>query len=366
MQDLTKQHAFARLDVVRGLAALTVLAAHAHQVFFLRILGPGAPSSILSSALSRHAVLIFFLLSGNLITRSIMLNIRRNGQFAIGEYVASRFARIYPPLLGSIGICLMVWLAIKLFNLPGAVAYGQPGDLARVRDAYTIHVSDIFGALLMRGGLLEANGALWSLFVEVQTYALAMMIATLAAPNWLTRICAALIGVICLQLLRTQYFFVIIWFLGAATYFWVPPRIPALLSTLALGAAIIAVAVMQPALLGPQADTAAGQGVQFLCCLVYCLLLFALPPRLTYPPALIATGNFSYSLYIIHFPMLLLALSLCQDWAGHSLARTAAVFACAIIAIVSTAIPFARFFEQQDKVKRFLLGNARPFAPKQR
>lgn len=59
MKDLTRQHAHARLDVARGLAALVVFLAHLCSVFFLRLVGLENLLGKILSVLSRHAMLVF-------------------------------------------------------------------------------------------------------------------------------------------------------------------------------------------------------------------------------------------------------------------------------------------------------------------
>ncbi|MBK9237042.1 MAG: hypothetical protein IPO19_14005 [Rhodoferax sp.] len=76
---------------------------------------------ILGSA-GRHAVLVFYLLSGFLIVQSIGHNIRTHGVFAGRSYFFSRLARLYPPLLLAIvSTTLVAWL-INGLALNGSVS----------------------------------------------------------------------------------------------------------------------------------------------------------------------------------------------------------------------------------------------------
>ena len=63
-----------QLDAFRGLSALLVLAGHLAQVFWLPFIAADSALVPFFATLARHAVLVFFLLSGFFIA----LSIRRN------------------------------------------------------------------------------------------------------------------------------------------------------------------------------------------------------------------------------------------------------------------------------------------------
>jgi peptidoglycan/LPS O-acetylase OafA/YrhL len=86
--------------------------------------------------------------------------------------------------------------------------------------------------------------------------------------------------------------------------------------------------------------------------LVYAGLMFH---REIKAPALLArTGDFSYSLYLIHWPLLLLCLSLTQVWLGSSLVKSLLVGAGSSILVLLAAALFARFFEDQPRFKPYI------------
>jgi len=101
--------------------------------------------------------------------------------------------------------------------------------------------------------------------------------------------------------------------------------------------------------------------VQGLCSVCYAYLLFSSNAlNRVMPQALATTGDFSYSLYVIHYPLLLLGLSLTQNWMGASMGRTLIVSIAAIPAILLLARWFARYFEDQKRfsgaIRTLLLG----------
>jgi peptidoglycan/LPS O-acetylase OafA/YrhL len=351
---LAPQHVHVRLDVVRGVAALLVFAAHITQIFFWRLWGAQATAAVVAGTVARHSVLVFFLLSGNLITQSIRSNIRRHGRFDIADYAVSRVARIYPPLLGSISICVVALAIIYTLKLPGWSPYGLVGDVYRARVDFSFSAKEILTVLAMKGGLLTPNGALWSLFIEFRIYLVAMAVAAWWQRDWLARIWTLLVGVVAALFLHDSSLYVAIWLMGAATAFMRPRQRAAFavagIAVLIVGASI----VWRRELLGAGTDSLPGQVLQIVCCLAYCAVLFFFHPNWRYPKPLIATGNFSYSLYIIHFPLLLLLLSLSQNFIGHSAARTALVAVIGALTILGVAIPFAALLERPAYFKSLI------------
>jgi len=164
------------MSSVRRIAALIVVCAHANQIFIIRLLGLDHVVSKIAGQMTPHAVFVFFVVSGYLITLSIIKNIQRNeGCFNLIEYASARISRIYFPLIFSLLTCLSLWFIMRLFELPGndsvgAITYGLPNDLYVARDVFSIKLEDIRNALLMNNGLLQVDGSLWCLCVEWRIY----------------------------------------------------------------------------------------------------------------------------------------------------------------------------------------------------
>lgn len=167
------------LDTMRTLSALMVLLVHLLQVFAFRFLGPQHIASHLFGTFARHAVIIFFLLSGYLVCRSMLTNATRFGRFNMLDYAAARLARIYPPFLVAFALSVLVWLVISLFVLPGSPPnpFAQPGYGVAMPLVITLTVHEILSALMLFSGLDATNPPLWSLYVEVRLYLLAGLLA---------------------------------------------------------------------------------------------------------------------------------------------------------------------------------------------
>lgn len=182
-----------KFELLRGIAAIIVLIVHAIQLYWFRLIGSSNEIALISGLFGRHAVLLFFLLSGYLITLSILTNIIRNQRFDWTEYAAARIARIYPPLIGAIILVVIAWFVIRVFHLPGYTHYGIATDKYIARERFDISWRDVKRTLLMANGFLQANGPLWSLYIEWHLYVIAMFFTiTITVKSNLYRILSGL------------------------------------------------------------------------------------------------------------------------------------------------------------------------------
>jgi len=355
---------YKRFDVARGLAAIVVLVTHVVVIYVARVTGSERPLFYGAEIFARHAVLVFFLLSGYLITVSILLNIKRNGRFDGVHYLTSRIARIYPPLCGAMLIIMAAWVVIHAFGLPGAVQYGLPTDKYIEADSFSVSGVDFLRALLMQDGLLTADSPLWSLYAEFHIYLLAMLGAMSYCARGSVRYVWFGLGLVLFAIWSYLWvwfiFYALIWALGAlvaiANSRQERVRANTRVSASAAIASTIAIAIWfavaqdHDAFVVNRPPLLPGFVVQALCSVCYAYLLFNsnLLNRVL-PQALATTGDFSYSLYVIHYPLLLLGLSLTQNWMGDSMGRTLAVSIVVIPVILFFSKWFARYFEDQKR-----------------
>ena len=170
----------ATLDCIRALSAVVVLFGHAVQIFWYPAVGLHSVIHRTTNILTESAVIVFFLLSGYLITASIDSNIRRHNRFVPSEYLVARLARIYPPLFAAIVLTAGIFAVFRVFDLPGISSpLRGSGDVYSARDMLSLSNSEIRQTLIMNGGLLVMNGPLWSLYIEVQLYSAAGVFAWL-------------------------------------------------------------------------------------------------------------------------------------------------------------------------------------------
>jgi peptidoglycan/LPS O-acetylase OafA/YrhL len=328
------------LDAARGASAFVVLLAHCVQVFWLRFFGADSMLNVVSSTLSSYAVILFFLLSGFLITHSIEANIRRNGRFDALSYASARAARIYPPFLVAFALTLLVFGVLEKFALPGrGSVLAFPGDLYSAREIVSYSQKEMVASLLMLNGGSEVNGPLWSLYMEVKLYVLLACAYCVCLAK--TRIPALIIGVgVLLVAFRFQPEFAryaALWLLGCVAYFALGDRVPARQLKLwgcvvaALGFAVAGTWMMGASQSGFTVwDTA----LELLIASVLIALLVRF--RLQVPVGR-EIAPYSYTLYVIHFPILLLSQSLLIASGEDGLAAVVIVSAASVVLVLLLA-----------------------------
>lgn len=302
---------FENLAGIRGVAAAVVLLSHVVQLHFLRFIGLNTPLHQISSITSEYAVVVFFILSGYLITHTLEANIERTGKLRLDVYAAARIARLYPPFLYAIGVSLAVFLVMDVFGLPGRSGpLSLPGDLYAARDIVHLSLGEIKYALFMLQGMLEINGPLWSLYMEAKLYVMfACALALISGGR----------GIVSKLVLAAVFYYVAkcgldlnpgfaayaaIWLIGALAYYvwnerdgW---RNRILICTVLIILAEVWVLLKDATPLWLVARNA-------LIAAFIAWLLFKLRVRVPGPQRL---ADCSYSLYATHFPVILLAQSL--------------------------------------------------------
>lgn len=301
---------FDNLGSVRGAAAVVVLLAHVVQLHFLRF-GLNTSLHQISSIASEYAVVVFFILSGYLITTTLETNIERNGELRLDVYIAARIARLYPPFLLAIGISLLVFLVMDLFGLPGRSGPMRlSGDLYAARDIVHLRLGEIIRALFMLQGLVEINGPLWSLYMEAKLYVLFACALALISGGW---------GIVYKMMLAGAFFYTAkagvelnpgfagyaaVWLIGALAYYALHEGDDRRNRTLMCVVLIILAELWHLFVDRTELWVVARD---LLVAAVISWLLFKRRIRV---PALQCLADFSYSLYATHFPVLLLAQSL--------------------------------------------------------
>jgi peptidoglycan/LPS O-acetylase OafA/YrhL len=146
------RHALPALDLLRGLAALTVMAAHLRGDAFVEYGAlPVSQHGVLAAlffGLTRQgyeAVIVFFALSGFLVGGQVLSRVR-NRKFQIRDYAIDRSTRILIPLIPA---CLFT-AAIDLFVFGHGDAVGQLAG-------------NMFGLNEIIVPTLQTNPVLWSL-----------------------------------------------------------------------------------------------------------------------------------------------------------------------------------------------------------
>jgi len=183
---------FPGLDALRFIAALSVLIQHVSQ--FQVQIGLAEPGWFHRLFLSGFdGVVLFFVLSGFLITYMLQAEGRTTGRIDISAFYVRRILRIWPLYFLLLSIALALYLAAGR-NTPGWV---QPHDVA---------VFGLYAALLANIALVYALPALaisqtWSIAVEEQFYLVWPLLMRLFSNRLLT----FMLGVVAVKLLALGF-----------------------------------------------------------------------------------------------------------------------------------------------------------------
>jgi peptidoglycan/LPS O-acetylase OafA/YrhL len=324
------------LDLVRGLAAVAVMVSHLRALFFVPFGEVGSRNVLVIlpyflTSLGHQAVVVFFVLSGYFISRSVLRTVGTE-DWSWREYLLRRSVRLYLVLIPAL-------LLGGLLDLAGPAMFGTDGPYgagpgyqfiitAPVADRVSWSIGAANAAFLqwILAPTFGSNGALWSLYYEFWFYMMFPCLALSVMPRiaWWRRVAftgllvaiAAFIGV------KVASYF-LVWLLGTAVVL-APKRklrwglwIVALVVATAL--CLAAIMVLRVTSWEPLAvDLAMGMAVAIL---VY--VLAVVPdgaPRNRSSRSVVEragkwSASFSYSLYLVHLPALVF-LDAAWVWSG--------------------------------------------------
>jgi peptidoglycan/LPS O-acetylase OafA/YrhL len=309
------------LDILRGGAAQAVLLGHAYQLFFFgNHAGPESKITMTVHSLiiylskwSHDAVIVFFVLSGYLVGGRAIEALRAK-VFEWPKYLIARLSRLWTVLIP----CLILTFILDRISvslgageyvisnwsslfLPGWIANGDAWSISR----FLGNAFFVVNFLVPQYG---TNISLWSLANEFWYYALLPALALLPFGSAKQRgLALAVIAIFVLILTRvspivTLYFLFgfCIWLLGAGAYF-IRPSPTASAAALLIGASALVCAD----LVAPDIGTYLRDFLTGLITACVIVLSVNLPTLGLRRPAKFIAG-FSYSLYVMHLPVLVL------------------------------------------------------------
>lgn len=339
--------AFENLNLIRALSGLIVVFSHFFQIFVMPVVGRTRFTNI-AIASSEYAVLTFFILSGFLIALSINRNIESHGYFEWREYLISRAARIYPALIASVVLCLLLYGALVVLGISGAGSLNHYSDIfPATRSEFTLSWAEIFFTLLQTyafgpGGYISVNGPLWSLSYEVGFYLAAGFLITLMRGRGYARI----FSVVCLitfaivSIKFGKYLFLhygTIWMLGVALFFYFDRGWVWLSPAKWYAGAIVTFFVLTLTNILLALSSLDGEFVHnYLSAIIIIFILsFTGRTQQVVFRYLSKLADSTYTLYLFHFPLMIFCYALIRD--GYDLSP-ASYFTVAGIFTLSTVI----------------------------
>jgi peptidoglycan/LPS O-acetylase OafA/YrhL len=307
------------LDTMRGFAALLVAYFHCRQVTWIgmgafhhagaRLFEPGTIAAWLTLPIAwgSAGVPIFFVISGYCIHRSSAARLLANPGYRLDarQFWLRRFVRIYPVLFAA----LVLTAAVDTISLSMPPVSHKILDLGP--HAFLVNLLSLQG---LAGKTYGSNGALWTLSIEVQFYAIYPLLFALRRRIGLnaTLMGVALVNIVSAFTLERHDIIVfpsfwLSWMLGA----WIAEvRLRNPHFRIAYGSAIAALLAAAGCVAFHFGQYGAFQlwAAAFACWLVNAL---GRPATASGPIAHVFAkiGDFSYSLYLIHLPLFVLGAS---------------------------------------------------------
>jgi peptidoglycan/LPS O-acetylase OafA/YrhL len=295
------------ISLLRGLAALQVAAAHLRSELFPGLRELADPplyyqALAFATAFSHQAVVVFFLISGWLVGGSLLNKLDQPG--ALQAYGIDRVTRLWTVLLPALGLMLAVGA------ITGAVAPGQ-ADFSPANDySAASFAGNLLGLQTLLVPTFAGNYALWSLANETWYYLqFPLLLIVFMGKTRLRQLGAATLLVLVsatLPFAITLYF--LLWLLGAV---FSRVRIDCSTGWRVALLALAAASTVYFRMTEPNDDLKPEFFVQHL---MYSLPLLAFLASMQRPagagwmrtlaPAVHLLSEFSFTLYVIHVPII--------------------------------------------------------------
>ena len=329
--------------MVRGLAAFLVVIGHARNFLFIDYQQLSAPSHWVSvlfliTKAGHQGVIIFFVLSGYLISGSVLRSVQR-GAWSWPSYLSHRLIRLWTVLLPGLILCALLdhyalshHLAPTLYQ--DGAANHMSVDVAQ-RLTPTIFLQNLFFLQVMVAPPFGSDTALWSLAYEFWYYILFPLGFVVIARNSKLRA----------RLLCAGLFIVVAW--SARCYLslfpvWLGGTVLALIPTrrLPLITRWLATLVYVPFFFLCASNRFLHDYSDYLLSVATVLFLWVILSATSESRSTILVrgtqefARFSYSTYVVHMPFLLLLTALSvgdERWTPTPLTM---LKACGIVTIV--------------------------------
>jgi peptidoglycan/LPS O-acetylase OafA/YrhL len=315
--------ASAHLDLIRGLAAWAVLWDHLRGLFFVDFQQLNHPTPFLKviyffTGFGNEAVLVFFVLSGFLISTAI-LSRRASRTWSWRDYGIDRASRLYVVLIPGL-ILGLAWdkLGSSIFGSTGI--YSHPLEsfasaIVQTRMGIGTFLGNVFFLQTIVVPTFGSNGPLWSLANEFWYYVL-FPVALAAGIAWKQHsirravsltILAAVVAIFVRWQILAGF---LIWLAGTALVF-AYSKWPLLSKSRFVLYVFVSSLVLSTCLIFARTGTSAVFGSDLAVGIGFGLFLFGVlhmnfgKEDTNYARVTHVLAGFSYSLYVLHFPFLL-------------------------------------------------------------
>jgi peptidoglycan/LPS O-acetylase OafA/YrhL len=305
------------LDLSRSVAALLVVIEHLRSLMFADYLGASGMSPwgnmwYFITNFGHPAVMVFFVMSGFLVGGKCLESFAQGG-FSWRKYCVDRASRLYAVyLLALVLTALLDHFGYLYLNRFGLYDFSFPGRVAAVN--HNFHENANFPIFALNLAMCQtilvpvfgSNGPLWSLANEFWYYlAGPLLFALLCARSW-RPIVISLFGLVLLAwfLPLEMLVYWLVWLMGAALYFFNSRRFVPLWLSLALFSVCFSAERLHLLKVPCLPDILIG--------ISFALVINSAAANTRRLPCRNIThkaADFSYSVYLCHFPFLVFVMS---------------------------------------------------------
>lgn len=331
MKNVLDPHVSDLMDVLRGVSALIVAFVHSVQIFCLPYFGLYGFPHLFTSWLATYAVVTFFIVSGFMICLSVS-NHSDNSGFNVKKFFRARFLRIYPPLLASLLICFSIFLLMNYFEMHGSESFRLGGELFVSREKVQIEWERLVSTLLLISSIvpgstptLSINGPLWTLSYEWWFYMFTMFavhaVVNKSAPFRYLPVILIMAVFILAPAGQLLWAFLLIWGSGyllanlyksgkllERRFFFILllSAVVCVLGIISVGQEKTLIYLAEPL----QRYGNPGHKTMMFVGLILTIMIAFMIRRKVQVKAFSKTARYSYTIYLIHFPIQLLAFGL--------------------------------------------------------
>jgi len=314
------------ISVMRGLAALIVAAAHLRAEMYPGLRTIAEPPMWFQvfaffTGFAHQAVLVFFVISGWLVGGSLINKMGQPG--AVRSYAIDRVTRLWTVLIPTFALTLLLGIAAGVVH-PGSIDFTPANEFSGV--AFLGNLLGLQGIVLADFG---GNYALWSLANETWYYVMfPVLLLVFTARRIASRVASAALLALAAILLPVEIIiYFAIWLLGVA-FSRVRIDCELWMRAVWLVPLVAASAYFRLTANNDKFDQTT-LGMDLLLSLMFLALLsslqFNVAPTSIMAQPLMRVGtffaNFSFSLYVLHLPMIFLFKHLALTQLGlHQLA----------------------------------------------
>lgn len=334
LDDLRHPGLVSAIDLARWLAAFVVMIGHA-RFPLLKGYASLAPEQrpfwvqgwYFVTGYFVEAVLIFFVLSGFLVGGMVCARLKR-GNFEPTGYAIDRFSRLYTAFLPALLLTvLLTWVGATWFNATGLYDASNP-TFAEKDTAIAFFANSGIGTFLGNAAMLQfyfvepygSNPPLWTLSSEFWFYTVFGLAAASTLQKGLPRIAMAILALAAAIVLGPMFWLYLgMWLIGVLAAIIRPPKLSLAIPALLLLTMLLLLRRYADAALAP--SDLLRFSIQYGICLAMGMLLLGWrshPPRWAIPLAAANKfmADFSYSLYLTHFPVMILLVAICGTLSG--------------------------------------------------